>query len=120
MPAAANGIYGLKPTAFRVPTTGWSSTPPGADSIVTVIGPMSRELAGVELFMRTVLAAKPWLVEPALVPMPWTPVEVAPTRERPLRIGILYDDGVVLPHPPVTRSLRELVRAIGRARRTSS
>jgi Asp-tRNA(Asn)/Glu-tRNA(Gln) amidotransferase A subunit family amidase len=95
-----------------VPTTGWSSTPPGADSIVTVIGPLSRELAGIELFMRTVLAAKPWLVEPALVPMPWTPVAIAPARERPLRIGVMYDDGVVLPHPPVVRALRELVRAI--------
>jgi amidase len=112
VPAAANGIYGLKPTAFRVPTTGWSSTPPGADSIVTVIGPMSRDLAGIELFMETVLAAKPWLVEPALMPMLWTPAEIAPTKERPLRIGFMYDDGVVLPHPPIARALRELAHAI--------
>jgi amidase len=95
-----------------VPTTGWSSTPPGADPITTVIGPLSRELGGIELFMRTVLAAQPWLVEPALVPLPWTPVEIAPTKERPLRIGVMHDDGVVLPHPPIARALRELVHAI--------
>ena len=49
-PAAACGVYGLKPTAFRVPTTGWSSTPPGADPIPTVLGPMSCNLEGVDMF----------------------------------------------------------------------
>ncbi|RFU78890.1 amidase [Trichoderma arundinaceum] len=61
VPAAACGIYGFKPTAFRVPTTGWSSTLPGADPVVTVLGPMSVNLEGIEMLMKVVAAAEPWL-----------------------------------------------------------
>ncbi|KAK0710588.1 amidase signature domain-containing protein [Lasiosphaeris hirsuta] len=114
VPAAACGVFGLKPTAFRVPTTGWSSTPPGADPVPTVLGPMSFGLEGVETFMEVVLAAEPWVVEPALVPMPWRPVHIAPGETRPLRIGIAWHDDVVLPHPPITRALGELSDKIGR------
>ncbi|KAK3356742.1 amidase signature domain-containing protein [Lasiosphaeria hispida] len=112
VPAAACGIYGLKPTSFRLPTTGWSSTPPGADPIPTVLGPMSLSLEGIATFMDVVLAAEPWTVEPALVPMPWRPFHLAPTESRPLRIGIAWHDDVVLPHPPIVRALRELSEKI--------
>ncbi|KAK1750946.1 acetamidase [Echria macrotheca] len=108
VPAAACGLFGLKPTAFRVPTTGWAGTPPGGDGIVTVLGPMCASLEGVELFMRVVLDAEPWLVEPALVPMPWREVKLPPR----IRIGVAWDDGIVLPHPPVTRTLGDLVARI--------
>ncbi|KAK3394966.1 amidase signature domain-containing protein [Podospora didyma] len=108
VPAAACGIFGLKPTAFRVPTTGWSSTPPGADPIPTVIGPMSRSIDGIEMFMSAVLAAEPWTVEPALVPLSWRSPTQLGLDNRPLRIGIALHDGTVMPHPPITRTLTEL------------
>ncbi|KAK4061744.1 hypothetical protein Trihar35433_9344 [Trichoderma harzianum] len=107
VPAAACGIYGLKPTSFRVPTTGWSSTPPGADPIITVLGPMGVNLEVLELFMRVVVAAESWKVEPALIPLPWRAVSIEPTAEKPLRLGIIWQDEVVQPHPPVQRVLRE-------------
>lgn len=110
VPAAACGIYGLKPTGFRVPTTGWSSTPPGADPIPTVIGPMSSSLEGIELFMKVVLDAEPWKVEPALIPMPWRDANVWKEGRERLRIGVLWHDEVVLPHPPITRALQEFSR----------
>lgn len=113
VPAAACGVYGLKPTAFRVPTRGWSSTPPGADPIPTVLGPMCVSLSGVELFMKTVLDAQPWLQEPSLVPMPWREdVKVRPTKDKRLRFGIMRHDGVVTPHPPVSRVLNEFAARI--------
>ncbi|KAH8899771.1 amidase [Thozetella sp. PMI_491] len=112
VPAAACGIYGLKPTANRVPTTGWSSTPPGADPIQTVLGPMSNSLTGIDMFMRAVLAAEPWIEEPVLVPLPWRDVELVPSSNRPLRIGIMWHDAVVLPHPPITRAMEELARKL--------
>jgi amidase len=108
VPAAACGIYGLKPTAFRVPTRGWSSTPPGADPIPTVLGPMSRSLEGIDLFMNTVLSAEPWLEEPALVPLPWRTVMIDPSPAKPLKIGIALHDGIVLPHPPIIRAIKAL------------
>ncbi|KAI9765220.1 MAG: hypothetical protein M1840_007712 [Geoglossum simile] len=107
-PAANNGLYGLKPTAFRVPTDGWSSTMAGADSIVTVIGPLSASLTGIKLFMQTIVASKPWLSEPALIPLPWNSTFRIP-QDKPLKIAILWHDNVVMPHPPITRALRTIV-----------
>ncbi|KAL8707607.1 MAG: hypothetical protein Q9220_007394 [cf. Caloplaca sp. 1 TL-2023] len=108
-PAACNGIYGFKPTAFRIPTDGWSSTAaPGADPIATVIGPLSTSLEGIKLFMQTILSSQPWLYEPALIPMPWNNAyTIAPSQ--PLKIAIMWHDGIVLPHPPITRALRTIV-----------
>jgi Asp-tRNA(Asn)/Glu-tRNA(Gln) amidotransferase A subunit family amidase len=105
-PAANCGIFGLKPTAFRLPTDGWGYMMAGADSVETVLGPMSTSLQGLKVFMKTIIDSEPWIEEPALIPMPWRTYTI-PT-ERPLRIGVLWHDGVVRTHPPVTRAL-ELV-----------
>jgi amidase len=81
---------------------------PGADPIVTVIGPLSTSLAGIKIFMSTVISAKPWLWEPALVPLPWnTSFRIFPGHS--LKIGVLWDDNVVKPHPPITRALQSVV-----------
>jgi amidase len=109
VPAAACGIFGLKPTGFRVPTMGWSSTPPGADPVPTVLGPMSQSIEGIGLFMKTILDAEPWREEPSLVPIPWREVRVCPSAESPLRLGVIWHDEVVLPHPPIQRALRDLI-----------
>ncbi|KAF1966479.1 amidase [Bimuria novae-zelandiae CBS 107.79] len=103
-PAANCGVYGIKPTAFRVPTDGWGYIMAGADSVESVLGPMSTSLSGLKLFMKTVLDSEPWLTEPALIPFPWRNFELP--KDRPLRIGILWDDQIVKPHPPITRALK--------------
>jgi amidase len=107
-PAANNGLYGLKSTAFRLPTDGWSSIAAGADAIATVIGPLSTSLSGIKIFMKTIIDAKPWLNEPALVPIPWnSSLRIAPQQS--LKIAVLWDDAVVKPHPPITRALQSVV-----------
>jgi amidase len=103
-PAANCGIYGLKPTAFRIPTDGWGYIMAGADTVESVLGPMSTSLDGLKIFMKTILDSEPWLTEPALIPMPWR--EYALPNERPLSIGVLWDDEIVQPHPPVTHALK--------------
>ncbi|KAE9373330.1 amidase [Stipitochalara longipes BDJ] len=107
-PAANCGIYGFKPTAFRIPTDGWCSTMAGADPIPGVIGPMSTSLEGIKLFMKTVVNSNPWLSEPALIPLPWNS-DYQVSSNKPLKIAVMLDDGVVRPHPPITRALREAV-----------
>jgi amidase len=80
----------------------------GADPIPGVIGPMSSSLEGIRLFMKTVIDSKPWLSEPALLPLPWSSdIQLSPRK--PLKIAIMWHDGVVRPHPPVTRALHEAV-----------
>lgn len=103
-PAANCGIYGLKPTAFRIPTDGWGYMMAGADTVESVLGPLSTSLQGLKIFMKTMIDAEPWLEEPALIPMPWRTYTIP--SERPLRIGVLWHDGTVRPHPPITRALR--------------
>ena len=110
-PAANCGVYGLRPSSYRIPVEGWSATMAGQEQVVAVLGPLSTSLGGVKLFMKTVLAAKPWLNEPSLIPMPWRDQETYfPTIAggKKLKVAVLWDDGIVKPHPPVVRALREV------------
>lgn len=54
--------------------------------------------------MSTYLSFSPWETDNYLVPIPWRPI----TLPSKLKIAILWDDGVVRPHPPITRALREM------------
>ncbi|KAL9013814.1 MAG: hypothetical protein Q9173_001507 [Seirophora scorigena] len=110
-PSANCGLYGLRPTSYRVPVDGWSGTMLGEEHIVAVIGPLSTSLEGVKLFMKTVLSAEPWRIEPSCVPIPWRyqDTHLAISQVEKLRIAVLWCDGVVQPHPPVTRALKEVV-----------
>jgi len=56
--------------------------------------------------MQIVLDAEPWHREPALVKMPWN-YRSRNTFER-IKIGIMYHDDIVTPHPPIMRALREV------------
>lgn len=109
-PAANCGIYGLKPTAFRLPTDGWGYMMAAADTVETVLGPLSTSIGGLKAFMKTIIDAEPWLAEPALIPMPWRPYVVP--QDRPLKIGILWHDGMVRPHPPITRALKTVAQQL--------
>ena len=110
-PAANNGVYGLRPTSYRLPMEGLSATMLGQEQIVAVIGPLSTHLSGIKLFMQTLIDAKPWIREPSLIPLPWRTnpqLPVLASGEKKLKIGLLLDDGVVRPHPPVLRALNAM------------
>ena len=79
-----------------------------ADCVICCLGPLSADLEGIKLFMKIVIDSKPWLTEPALIPIPWD-ASLKVTADRPLKIAVMWHDGVVMPHPPVQRALREVV-----------
>ncbi|TGO19798.1 hypothetical protein BTUL_0002g00420 [Botrytis tulipae] len=106
-PAANNGVYGMKPTARRLPVDGWTATMAGAEHIVPTIGPLSTSLDGCKVFMKALIDAKPWYKEPSLLPFPWREENFFPGKK--IKVAILWDDGVVKPHPPVTRALKQVV-----------
>jgi amidase len=97
----------MKPTTGRLPVNGWSATMGGAEQIVPTIGPLSTSLEGCKLFIKTIIDAKPWYKEPSLLPFPWK--EDDPFNGKKLKVAVLWDDGVVKPHPPVTRALKQVV-----------
>ncbi|KAI1775758.1 amidase [Hypoxylon cercidicola] len=108
VPAANNGIFGFKPTTNRLPVAGWAITMGGTESILGTIGPLSTSLEGARLFTKAILDRKPWLRQQSLVGMDWRD-EAQFFPDRKLRVGVIYDDGVVRPHPPVLRTMTELV-----------
>lgn len=110
-PSANCGLYGLRPSSYRIPVSGWSATMLSQEQIVAVLGPLSTSLEGVKLFMKTVLNAKPWLNEPSLVPIPWRDQEsyLAKPSGKRIKVAVMWHDGVVKPHPPVMRALQEVL-----------
>ncbi|KAJ6510859.1 amidase signature domain-containing protein [Mycena sanguinolenta] len=112
-PAAACGIWTLKPTTLRVPKGGISPQP-GTDSILSTFGPLSRSLRDIDLWFSVVLGCRPWLKENSLVPIPWA-VPTTPSwsgLNGRLRIGVMSHDDVVLPQPPIRRALDTLVELL--------
>lgn len=104
-PAAFCGIYGFKPTAYTLPIGGLSPGAfPPALNIMPSVGPMCRSLRDCDLFMRSVLEQQPYLVDPLLIPLPWTGLKT-PMSARKLKIGIMINDGMITPMPPITRAL---------------
>lgn len=113
-PSANCGLYGLRPSSYRVPVSGWAATMAGEEQVVPVLGPLSTSLEGIKLFMKTVIAAKPWLNEPSVVPIPWRDHEshLAAQNEKKLKVGVLWHDGIVMPHPPILRALQDVVEKL--------
>ncbi|EEP76536.1 conserved hypothetical protein [Uncinocarpus reesii 1704] len=106
-PAGNNGVYGFKPTCNRLPVSGIKLPKGCKDAIAATFGPLCRTRESMTLFMKVITDAELWRFDASLCPKPWTPV----TFDKPLKIGIIWDDGVVKPHPPVLRALREVVEA---------
>jgi amidase len=81
----------------------------GQESIAGAIGPMGRSARDMSLFVSAVLAAEPWKIDGSNVGMPWRPSEVAWKGGDKPRIGVMWDDGVVRPQPPMRKALQDAV-----------
>ena len=116
-PANFNGVYGLCPTYGRFPCHSASQSSIGL--INGVAGPLSSSLDGLELYSRTVLSFAPWEWDPTCHPFPWDQQSYQTTRSRAAEGGVCFgfvaNDGVVRPHPPIERGLRETKAALVRA-----
>jgi amidase len=82
-------------------------------SILGALGPIATSARDLALFCRVMLEYKPWLVEPPLLEMPWRQdiVDGANIPEK-LSVAILWDDRVVLPHPPILDALKQVKDAL--------
>lgn len=87
---------------------------------------MASSLASVRAFTKAVIDAKPWTKDPACVRMPWDTDAAALSGHgggKGMCFAIMWDSGMVVPTPPVTRALKlakkalELAGHIGEMRR---
>ncbi|KAJ5520848.1 hypothetical protein N7463_001301 [Penicillium fimorum] len=110
VPSNLQGLYSICPTTGRVP---WDCSVLHQHYLVPpVAGPMATSLATTEYFMESLFASSPWNLDPSAVPIPWRKELATPPVNRKLRLGVVFDDGVVKPQPPVARAMRETVDAL--------
>jgi amidase len=103
-PAAFCGVYGFKSTSYMLPMKDFIAHAFSAElNVLCSTGPFSRSLRDMDFFMTTVLGQKPYLLDPKVVPLPWTGLKTE--MEKPLRIGIIENDGFIDPQPPVKRAI---------------
>ena len=111
VPAAWCGIYGIKPTARRLPQDpGPVRTASGAEGIVTQPGPMARSVSDVTLALRLMvnhIVAHPNGFNP---PLPFREADAVDVTQ--LRIALLLQIGDWVPSPAIRRALQEAAEAL--------
>jgi amidase len=108
IPALCNGIIGFKPSAGRFPFFG--KTPPGRlgspSAILPVIGPEGRSVRDMEMWMKVVVDAEPWRMDPNVTQLPWR--RVKDRRDDVLRLGFIFEDKNRRLHPPMWRCMQSV------------
>lgn len=93
----------------------------GQNSVLSVVGPLATSVGALKLIIKSILATEPWLHDPLVAEIPWRDEQeqyildlVKSNREGKgqLAFGIMRDDGVVRPQPPVRRALDIVVKTI--------
>lgn len=118
IPAGFCGVFSIKPTPERLSYRDVANTNPGQNTYRSTVGFLGTSLDALELLLKSVLSKKPWERDPSVVPIPFRQEVIDSYSSRvdgqghvkpaakPLKIGVLWTDGVVGPHPPVLRGLR--------------
>ncbi|KAF2429318.1 amidase [Tothia fuscella] len=110
IPAGFNGLFGLRPSAGRLPYEGMANSMDGQNTVLSVVGPLAPSAGGLKLVVKSLLSIKPWLDDPMVVKMPWR--EEEGNVEGKLTFGVLRTDGVVGLQPPVRRAVEMTLKAL--------
>jgi amidase len=116
IPAAFNGLFGLRPSTGRLPYEGMANSFDGAPSILSVVGPLSSSSAGLKLAVKSILQTEPWQHDPRVHPIPWRSEQEETVKklaqEKKLTFAVFKHDGNCAPHPPLKRALEETVEKL--------
>lgn len=105
VPALCNGIYGLRASVGVVPHGGVRDlTVPGTDGVRSTAGPMATSIRDLDLFLRIIMNAETWRYDSSVVSLPWLAVQPAKSK---VRVGLVLDDGMFTPTPPIRRGLNK-------------
>lgn len=110
IPAAFQGLYALRPSHGRISYMDVANSYVGQEVVPSVIGPLATSLEDIELLTKTVVESEAWKLDPKVVPIPWR--DMSHLRKEKLRFAVMWWDGMVMVHPPVTRALSKVVNAL--------
>ncbi|KAJ6786038.1 hypothetical protein PWT90_06572 [Aphanocladium album] len=110
VPATLTGLYGLRPSAGRVPYQGVANSNDGHSIVNSVIGPLSTSVGALRLMMKAVVSQQPWLHDPLVLELPWREEDYI--SDKKLCFGILRQDTEVRPHPAIIRAVDMVVAAM--------
>lgn len=113
IPAHCNGTYGFKPSARLVSLM--RKRVPGRIGLVgvePVAGPLATTARANALILQVILEAELWRLDSMLNHIPWRGLTLS---DRPLKIGIVEDDGQNTPTPPMRRTLYEVSEKLQKA-----
>lgn len=113
-PAAFNGLYGIRPTADRVPKNGMVTAAPGNVSIKVSCGPNCHAMTDLKMLTRVIFNHETIPFEPTAAFSPWRG-DVKIEERKKLSFGLLMTDGIVDPHPPIKRAMLETAEKLRRA-----
>lgn len=121
IPAAFNGLYGIRPSGGRLPYEGMANSMDGQNSILSVVGPLGTTARSVKLIVQSLLSQKPWLYDPLVVEIPWREEQYQSVWNTvnnslgQLTFGIMRTDNIVNPQPPVARAVDIVAKAVAKA-----
>jgi Asp-tRNA(Asn)/Glu-tRNA(Gln) amidotransferase A subunit family amidase len=113
VPAHFSGCYSLRCSTGRWPKGGVNTSMPGQEGIPSVFSPMAWSLHALTYFSRSLIQMKPWRLDHTVHPLEWREgVEQEYTEKKVLKVGVLRDDGVVIPSPACARALDEAANSL--------
>ncbi|XP_072853691.2 vitamin D3 hydroxylase-associated protein [Pogona vitticeps] len=116
VPCGFCGICGFKPTGYRISVKGATSPVAGMNSVISVTGPMTKDVDSLVLCMRALLCDEMFLLDPAVPPLPFN--DEIYSSSKPLRIGYYDDDGYFEPSPSMRRAVQETRKLLQEAGHT--
>lgn len=119
IPAAFNGLYGIRPSSGRLPYEGMANSMDGQNTILSVVGPLATSVGALKLVIRGLLSQQPWLHDPLVHEIPWRDdheqqiIDLTNSNSGTrLAFGVFRHDGHIQPHPPVRRALDIAVKTV--------
>lgn len=107
------GVYRLtaesRPKSSRLPYYGVPVSTEGQEHVPSSVGPMASSLETIYSSMKALVGLNPWEYDARCTQIPWRQDAYDEAVSRPLVFGVLADDGVARPHPPVARVLQHAV-----------